>query len=54
MTVAIEIIYSLGDGAIKTAKDGWTMETKDGSISGLFEHSIAITSAGPKILTDPL
>ena len=53
MTVAIEVIYALGDGAATTAKDGWTIKTKDGSLAGLFEHSVAATRDGPQILTEP-
>ena len=31
--------------------DGWTVVTKDGSLTAHFEHTIAITEAGPRILT---
>jgi methionyl aminopeptidase len=34
-----------------TAKDGWTILTKDGQASAHFEHTIAITNNGPKILS---
>lgn len=51
-TLAIEVIYAQGKGAIAYKnKDGWTIVTKDGSLSGLFEVTVAVTKNGPKILT---
>lgn len=53
MTLAIEVIYSLGSGAIVYANDdGWTLATRDQSLSAVFEHTIAITAEGPVVLTD--
>lgn len=51
MTLAIEIIYNLGEGEVVLAEDGWTILTKDGKISGLFEKTIAVTEDGPLVLT---
>lgn len=52
MTIAIEVIYAAGKGAIVyTNDDGWTIGMKDGSLSAVFEHSVAITSKGPLVLT---
>jgi len=51
MTLAIEVIYTAGDFELKVAPDGWTLETMDGSLAGLFEHSVAVTSSGPIVLT---
>jgi len=51
MTLAIEVIYTLGSPKLKVLEDGWTMATKDGSISGLFEQTVAIERGMPKILT---
>jgi methionyl aminopeptidase len=52
MTIAIEIIYNMGKrDVVYSNSDGWTIKTKDGSLSGLFERSIAITGKGPLILT---
>lgn len=51
MTLAIEVIYSLGTGEVVLASDGWTILTKDGKISGLFEKTIAITENEPLVLT---
>ncbi|MBQ4155715.1 MAG: type I methionyl aminopeptidase [Clostridia bacterium] len=53
MTLAIEPMINLGKPGVRTLKDGWTVETQDGSLSAHFEHSIAITKDGPLILTDP-
>jgi methionyl aminopeptidase len=51
MTLAIEVIYNLGEGEVVLAEDGWTILTKDGKISGLFEKTIAVTENGPLVLT---
>jgi methionyl aminopeptidase len=52
MTIAIEIIYNMGsDEVIYTSSDGWTIGTKDGFISGLFERTVLITDTKPEILT---
>lgn len=51
MTLAIEVIYTEGNPELEVADDGWTIRTCDGSLSGLFEHSIAVTKDGPIILT---
>ncbi len=51
MTLAIEVMMNAGGPYVRTLKDGWTVVTKDGSISGQFEHTVAITSSGPKVLT---
>lgn len=50
-TVAIEIMYAMGDPALKQDDDGWTYRTIDGSVSAMFEHTVHITSGGPEILT---
>ena len=41
----------MGKKEIKTDSDGWTIRTIDGEVSAHFEHTIAITSDGPKILS---
>lgn len=52
MTLAIEIIYNLGKPEVcYKNSDGWTIITSDGSLSGLFEKTIAITKNGPLTLT---
>jgi methionyl aminopeptidase len=51
MGLAIEVIYTQGSPKIKTSADGWTINTKDGKISSLFEKTIVVTSKGFKIIT---
>ena len=52
MVIAIEDIYSMGGPDLVFANnDGWTLKTKDGSLAGLFERTLAITKSGPLILT---
>ena len=51
MVIAIEPMITQGDKAIKQLPDGWTVKTKDGKLAAHFEHTIAITKNGPKILT---
>lgn len=53
MTLAIEVIYAQGRGDITYANaDGWTITTKDGSLSATFEHTILVTGANEaKVLT---
>jgi len=50
-TVAIEIMYTQGDPYLVLSSDGWTYQTQDGSLSGMFEETVLITDKGPKILT---
>ena len=51
MTIAIEPMINLKGDAVKVMPDGWTTKTVSGSVAAHFEHSIAITSNGPVILT---
>ncbi|MEP6572991.1 MAG: type I methionyl aminopeptidase [Gemmatimonadota bacterium] len=51
MTVAIEPMITMGSFATKTLRDKWTVVTADGSLSAHFEHTVAITANGAKILT---
>jgi methionyl aminopeptidase len=51
MTIAIEPMITAGDPAIRTLPDKWTVVTADGSLSAHFEHTVAITKDGPRILT---
>lgn len=51
MTLAIEVIYNMGSKDIMLDKDGWTIRTKDGSLSAVFERSIVVTKDGPELLT---
>ena len=51
MVLAIEAIYAQKSGEVFLKKDGWTISTKDGSLAGLFEQTVAITRDGPIVLT---
>ena len=51
MCIAIEPMINFGRIEIKTDSDGWTIRTIDGEVSAHFEHTIAITSNGPIILS---
>lgn len=51
MTLAIEIMYAQGRDAVTLMPDGWTIAMQDGKISALFEETVAVTKAGPKVLT---
>jgi methionyl aminopeptidase len=51
MTLAIEPMVNAGTPDVEILDDGWTAITADGSLSAHFEHTIAITKNGPKILT---
>jgi methionyl aminopeptidase len=51
MTIAIEPMITAGGPDIDVAADGWTITTEDGSMSAHFEHTVAVTNDGPRILT---
>jgi methionyl aminopeptidase len=51
MTIAIEPMITAGDSDVLVTDDGWTIRTVDGSMSAHFEHTVAITVDGPRILT---
>ena len=51
MVIAIEPMINEGTAAIRQLSDGWTVKTRDGKLSAHFEHTVAITADGPKILT---
>ena len=51
MTIAIEPMINEGTHYVRVMGDKWTVKTLDGKLSAHFEHTIAITPDGPKILT---
>ena len=53
MVIAIEPMVNAGKPAVRVLEDGWTAVTKDGSLSAHFEHTVAVTAAGPLVLTLP-
>jgi len=52
MVICIEPMVTEGDYNIKPSKDGYGYATRDGSLAAHFEHTIAITTKGPRILTE--
>jgi len=52
MVIAIEPMVNVGKPDVLVLKDGWTAVAKDGSMSAHFEHTVAVTSTGSRILTD--
>ena len=53
MALAIEPMFNLGTPDTMLLQDGWTVVTADGRLSAHFEHTVAITEDGPKVLTLP-
>lgn len=53
MVIAIEPMINAGTPYIRKLSDGWTVVTADGALSAHFEHTVAVTSDGPVILTMP-
>ena len=49
--LAIEPMFTLGSHETRILPDDWTVVTKDGSLAVHFENTIAVTDAGPEILT---
>jgi methionyl aminopeptidase len=53
MVLAIEPMVSAGKPETLVLKDKWTAVTKDGSNAAHYEHTVAVTSNGPWVLTRP-
>jgi methionyl aminopeptidase len=51
MTIAVEPMATLGKDGVYTDVDGWTVRTRDESLAAHFEHTVAVTDAGPEVLT---
>ena len=51
MTLAIEPMITVGRPEVYVHDDQWSISTEDGSLAAHFEHTVAITATGPKILT---
>ena len=51
MVLAIEPMVAMGRPEVKVLRDGWTAVTKDGSLAAHFEHTVAVGTDGPVILT---
>lgn len=53
IVLAIEPMVAMGTKDVRTLEDGWTVETKDRRPSAHFEHTVAMTPEGPRVLTYP-
>lgn len=53
MAICIEPMFNLGTAESTVDDDGWTVRTADGQLSAHFEHTVALTEDGVKVLTDP-
>jgi methionyl aminopeptidase len=51
MTLAIEPMITAGEAEVWVAEDRWSISTEDGSLAAHFEHTVAVTSDEPRILT---
>jgi methionyl aminopeptidase len=49
--LAVEVMFTTGDGELKQDNDGWTLRTKDAKIAGLWEETVAVTANGPIVIT---
>jgi methionyl aminopeptidase len=52
MTIAIEPMITAGGPDVYIHDDEWSISTSDGSLAAHFEHTVAVTAAGPRILTN--
>jgi methionyl aminopeptidase len=51
MVFTIEPMLNQGRDAVRTEADGWTVVTRDGQLSAQFEHTVAVTRSGVRVLT---
>lgn len=51
LCIAIEPMFTLGHFETRVEPDGWTVATADGSLAAHWEHTIAVTADGPRVLT---
>jgi methionyl aminopeptidase len=52
MVIAIEPMVNAGKPDVQVLGDGWTAVTGDGSMSAHFEHTVAVTASGARVLTE--
>jgi methionyl aminopeptidase len=52
LVIAIEPMINVGTKRVVTLADGWTVVTADRKLSAHFEHTVAVTAGGPRVLTD--
>jgi methionyl aminopeptidase len=53
LVIAVEPMVNMGSKRVRGMPDRWTQVTADGLPSAHFEHTIAFTQSGPRILTGP-
>jgi methionyl aminopeptidase len=53
MVLAVEPMLTAGDPETRELDDGWTVVTADGSRAAHWEHTVAVTDDGPRVLTLP-
>src|SRR5215204_860433 len=51
MVLAVEPMVNAGNHPIRVASDNWSVYSEDGSLAAHFEHTVAVTAEGPRILT---
>lgn len=51
LVIAIEPMVTIGDPAVETGDDGWSVKVKTGDKTAHFEHTVAVTASGPLVLT---
>jgi methionyl aminopeptidase len=51
LVLAIEPMFTLGGAGWAVLDDGWTVVTRDGSLAAHWEHTVALTPSGPRVLT---
>ncbi len=51
LVLAIEPMFNLGTATVRTLADRWTVVTLDRAVSAHFEHTVAVTADGPRVLT---
>jgi methionyl aminopeptidase len=51
MVLAIEPMVNAGEHSIRVGSDNWAVYSQDGSLAAHFEHTVAVTEEGPRILT---
>ena len=52
MVIAIEPMVNAGKPDVQVLRDGWTAVAADGSMSAHFEHTVAVTATGARVLTE--
>ena len=51
MAFTVEPMINLGGAGVKILPDGWTVVTRDGSLSAQFEHTVLVTATGAEVMT---